>query len=116
MGWSTYSLETDFFIRESANNAVKAHSSDDTTHVYTLKDLCVCRRGMSENSEWKTLAIIEAYLIVNWFDSKSILTGTKKKVQENFVIQHLENTTYPARMDSNSPFQNLLINYFRGQW
>lgn len=79
MGWGTYSLETDFFIKESASNAVKAHSSDDTIHVYTLKDVCVCRRGMSENSEWKTLAITEAYLIVNWFDSKSILTGTEKK-------------------------------------
>lgn len=107
-----------FFIRESANNAVKAHNSDDTIHVYTQRYMCVQERDV-----WKFRtenAVTEAYLIINWFDSKSILTGTKKKKKKSrktlIGIQHLGNTTYPARMDSNGPFQNILINYYMGQW
>lgn len=69
-----------------------------------------------ENTCSNSIAEVETYLKVNRCNlkaSQSLRAHKKKKSRETFIaIQPLRNITYPARTDSDGPFQNLLINYF----
>lgn len=117
--------ETWLFIRIPANNTKNTTDYWWYKSMYTPLSIYVCaRKGWLKTENIWNNSRTEPEIYFNVIRCNLKATNLYRHTQKNhnqlrkvFVaIQHLRSKTYAARIDSNGPPQNLLINYLTWQW